>query len=114
MIRICFQTCLPAGTYCDVISGAKDGGSCTGKSVTVGGDGKAYIEITTMEDDGVLAIHANVCTKLNAIGIRKSISRQRPLLQAETNTKAAIKNIRGGLCYRCRGAERLYISHFML
>lgn len=56
----CDQTCLPAGTYCDVISGSKEGGSCTGKSVTVGGDGKAYIEITTMEDDGVLAIHANV------------------------------------------------------
>ncbi|XP_018017055.1 alpha-amylase 1 isoform X2 [Hyalella azteca] len=52
------QTCLPAGTYCDVISGNVSGGSCTGKSVTVGSDGTAYIEILTSEDDGVLAIHA--------------------------------------------------------
>jgi alpha-amylase len=52
------QTCLPAGTYCDVISGDVDAGGCTGKSVTVGGDGTAYIEILTSEDDGVLAIHA--------------------------------------------------------
>ncbi|KAG7153988.1 Alpha-amylase-related protein-like [Homarus americanus] len=54
------QTCLSAGTYCDVISGSKEGGSCTGKTVTVNGDGTAYIEITTMEEDGVLAIHAKV------------------------------------------------------
>ncbi|XP_066940330.1 alpha-amylase 1-like [Macrobrachium rosenbergii] len=53
------QTCLSAGTYCDVISGSKDGGSCTGKSVTVNSDGTAYIEIKTSEDDGVLAIHVN-------------------------------------------------------
>lgn len=53
------QTCLPAGTYCDVISGSKEDGSCTGKTVTVNDDGTAYIELTTMEEDGVLAIHAN-------------------------------------------------------
>ena len=52
------QTCLPAGSYCDVISGSTNGGSCTGKTVTVGSDGTAYIEILTTEDDGVLAIHA--------------------------------------------------------
>ncbi|KAK7873305.1 hypothetical protein R5R35_011364 [Gryllus longicercus] len=50
------QTGLPQGTYCDLISGLKSGSSCTGKSVTVGSDGKAYIEIKTSEDDGVLAI----------------------------------------------------------
>ncbi|KAJ4434150.1 hypothetical protein ANN_16470 [Periplaneta americana] len=54
------QTCLPAGTYCDIISGSKSNGSCTGKSVTVGSDGTGYIEILTSEDDGVLAIHADV------------------------------------------------------
>lgn len=54
------QTCLPQGTYCDVISGASEGGSCTGKTVTVGSDGTAYIEILNSEDDGVLAIHAEV------------------------------------------------------
>ncbi|XP_046616877.1 alpha-amylase 2-like [Neodiprion virginianus] len=53
------QTCLSAGTYCDVISGSLVDGSCTGKSVTVGSDGTAYIEILTTEEDGVLAIHQN-------------------------------------------------------
>jgi alpha-amylase len=55
-----FQTCLPAGTYCDVISGSKMDGVCTGKSVTVGNDGTAYIEILEDEEDGVLAIHVGV------------------------------------------------------
>ncbi|CAB3373081.1 Hypothetical predicted protein [Cloeon dipterum] len=54
------QTCLPAGTYCDVISGSKEGGACTGKTVTIGGDGVANIVINNDEVDGVLAIHENV------------------------------------------------------
>nr|AAA03322.1 alpha-amylase [Aedes atropalpus] len=53
------QTCLPAGTYCDVISGSKEGGSCTGATVQVGGDGRANIQIPAHGDDGVLAIHIN-------------------------------------------------------
>jgi alpha-amylase len=57
-----FQTRLSAGTYCDVISGSKSNGSCTGKSVTVGSDGMAYIQILHDEEDGVLAIHADVRT----------------------------------------------------
>lgn len=52
-----FQTCLPAGTYCDVISGSLSGGSCTGKSVTVDGSGYGHISLSDSEDDGVLAIH---------------------------------------------------------
>lgn len=51
------QTSLPAGTYCDVISGSVSGGSCTGKSVIVGGDGNANIVLRSTEEDGVLAIH---------------------------------------------------------
>ena len=54
------QTCLPAGTYCDVISGSLINGQCTGKSVTVGGDGRALISIGAAEEDGILAIHAEV------------------------------------------------------
>ena len=57
-----FQTCLPAGTYCDVISGSKSNGVCTGKTVNVGSDGKANIVILHDEDDGVLAIHIEVIT----------------------------------------------------
>ncbi|PSN30052.1 Alpha-amylase A [Blattella germanica] len=51
------QTGLPAGTYCDVISGGKNGSSCTGKTVTVNSDGTAYIEISQGEENGMLAIH---------------------------------------------------------
>jgi hypothetical protein len=57
-----FQTCLPAGTYCDVISGSKSGGVCTGKKVNVLSGGTAYIEILRNEEDGVLAIHLGVST----------------------------------------------------
>ncbi|XP_052870558.1 alpha-amylase 2-like [Anopheles cruzii] len=53
------QTCLSAGTYCNVISGSKSGNSCTGTTVTVGGDGRANIFIAANAEDGVLAIHAN-------------------------------------------------------
>ncbi|KAL5288355.1 Amy-d.2 family protein [Megaselia abdita] len=52
-----FQTCLPAGTYCDVISGDKNGSNCSGKTVVVGNGGKANIYIGAKEYDGVLAIH---------------------------------------------------------
>ncbi|XP_049801843.1 alpha-amylase 2-like [Schistocerca nitens] len=51
------QTGLPAGTYCDVISGDVSGSSCTGKTITVNSDGTAYISIAYSEDDGVVAIH---------------------------------------------------------
>lgn len=51
------QTCLPAGTYCDIISGDKIGSGCSGKEVIVGNDGKAKIVIAPNEYDGVLAIH---------------------------------------------------------
>ncbi|XP_001846545.2 alpha-amylase B [Culex quinquefasciatus] len=53
------KTCLPAGTYCDVISGSAWNGKCTGKSVVVGktGLGRIKIPATNKADDGVLAIH---------------------------------------------------------
>ena len=48
--------------YCDVISGNKDGGSCTGKSVNVGGDGNAFFSIDPPNYgdafyDAMIAIH---------------------------------------------------------
>lgn len=60
------QTCLPAGTYCDIISGDLKNGSCTGKSVTVGADGTANISLMASEDDGVLAIHVNAKQSLKS------------------------------------------------
>ncbi|XP_056641155.1 alpha-amylase-like [Diorhabda sublineata] len=53
------QTSLPAGTYCDVITGNLENGSCTGKSVSVDGSGMASISLSSNDDDGVLAIHVN-------------------------------------------------------
>lgn len=53
------QTCLPAGKYCDVISGGVNAsnGQCIGNSVEVAENGEALIEIAVTDTDGVLAIH---------------------------------------------------------
>ncbi|XP_058454603.1 alpha-amylase A-like [Malaya genurostris] len=51
------QTGLAPGIYCDVISGDKEGNSCTGKKITVLEDGRASIHIAHDAEDGVLAIH---------------------------------------------------------
>lgn len=56
-ISTSIQTGLPAGTYCDVISGYAENGSCSGKSVTVGSDGYATISLSSGDSDQVLAIH---------------------------------------------------------
>ncbi|XP_036411957.1 alpha-amylase-like [Colossoma macropomum] len=53
------NTGLPGGTYCDVISGQKEGSKCTGKQVQVGGDGRAYFKISNSEEDPFIAIHAD-------------------------------------------------------
>jgi alpha-amylase len=58
-MKMWLQTGLPAGVYCDVISGSKINDTCTGKSVQVFDDGKAEIKIGSEEEDGVLAIHVN-------------------------------------------------------
>uniref|UniRef100_A0A8C6QDW0 Alpha-amylase n=1 Tax=Nannospalax galili TaxID=1026970 RepID=A0A8C6QDW0_NANGA len=52
------QTGLPAGTYCDVISGDKSNGSCTGIKVQVSGDGTAQFSISNSAEDPFIAIHA--------------------------------------------------------
>jgi len=51
------QTCLPAGTYCDVISGDVSADQCTGKSIVVDIDGTAFISLSGNEDEGVVAFH---------------------------------------------------------
>ncbi|XP_032821982.1 alpha-amylase-like [Petromyzon marinus] len=53
------QTGLPAGTYCDVISGNLSGGRCTGAQISVGGDGRAFFQISNASEDPVVAIHVN-------------------------------------------------------
>lgn len=51
------QTCLPAGRYCDVISGTRTGSSCTGRTIVVATDGRATIHVGTNDYDMMLAIH---------------------------------------------------------
>lgn len=59
------QTSLPAGTYCDIISGLPTlVGGCSGKTVTVDASGVANIVIGAAEDDGVLAIHTGAFSRL--------------------------------------------------
>lgn len=53
-------TCLPQGTYCDVISGDKVGKTCTGRSVVVDSNGYGIVGIKVRDEDGVLAIHESV------------------------------------------------------
>ena len=53
------QTGLPAGTYCDVISGDKSGNSCTGIQISVSSDGKAHFSISNSAEDPFIAIHAD-------------------------------------------------------
>ncbi len=43
-----FSTGLPAGTYCDVISGAASGGACTGTAVAVNASGQATVTVPAM------------------------------------------------------------------
>ncbi|XP_018355262.1 PREDICTED: alpha-amylase 1-like [Trachymyrmex septentrionalis] len=58
------QTGLPEGTYCDIITGEAIYGhsKCSGKSVQVGNDSTALIEILSNATEGVLALH--IQTKL--------------------------------------------------
>lgn len=51
------QTGLEMGKYCDVISGRKENGQCTGKVIEVGSDGFAFFSIPTIDTNGFIAIH---------------------------------------------------------
>ncbi|MBZ3888340.1 Pancreatic alpha-amylase [Sciurus carolinensis] len=53
------QTGLPGGTYCDVISGDKANGDCTGIKVYVSSDGNAHFSISNYAEDPFIAIHAD-------------------------------------------------------
>lgn len=53
------QTTLPAGTYCDIISGNKKGNKCTGHKIAVAKDGSATINIKHDDPNGFLAFHVD-------------------------------------------------------
>jgi len=52
------QTGLSGGSYCDVISGNKINGSCSGKTINVNSDGTTKIYIKFFDEDPVIAIHS--------------------------------------------------------
>uniref|UniRef100_A0A8C8J781 Alpha-amylase n=1 Tax=Oncorhynchus tshawytscha TaxID=74940 RepID=A0A8C8J781_ONCTS len=59
LLDVTLNTGMPGGAYCDVISGQRDGERCTGKTINVGGDGRAHFKISNTDEDPMVAIHAD-------------------------------------------------------
>lgn len=59
-----FQTGLPAGTYCDVISGNYENGRCTGEQVVVGTGGTAQVQINGNNAEPMVAIHIGMSYRM--------------------------------------------------
>uniref|UniRef100_A0A3Q2D109 alpha-amylase n=1 Tax=Cyprinodon variegatus TaxID=28743 RepID=A0A3Q2D109_CYPVA len=57
-LDVTLNTGMSGGTYCDVISGQKDGNKCTGKQIIVSKDGNAHFKISNTDEDPFIAIHA--------------------------------------------------------
>ncbi|XP_025069616.1 pancreatic alpha-amylase-like isoform X2 [Alligator sinensis] len=58
-LNVTLQTGLPAGTYCDVISGQKNDDYCTGLEIDVANDGTANFQISNNDEDTFIAIHVD-------------------------------------------------------
>ncbi|XP_059333733.1 pancreatic alpha-amylase-like isoform X2 [Ammospiza nelsoni] len=58
-LNVSLQTGLPAGTYCDIISGQKEGDLCTAVEVHVAADGMANFLIGNEDQDPFIAIHVD-------------------------------------------------------
>ena len=58
LMDVYLQTELCAGQYCDVISGEKLNGTCSGKIITVTSDQKIKINISNKDNCPVIAIHS--------------------------------------------------------
>lgn len=56
---VTLYTGLPAGTYCDVISGQKEGSRCTGRQISVDYNGNARFQISNNDEDPFAAIHVD-------------------------------------------------------
>jgi len=63
-LDIILKSSLPAGRYCDVISGNVSGNSCSGREVIVAEGGYLRITLPAAADDGVVAIHVGPNSKL--------------------------------------------------
>lgn len=53
-------TGLPQGTYCDIISGKKENGSCTGKKIYIDSSSRAKVFIRKSDEDPMMATHVEV------------------------------------------------------
>lgn len=58
-LNVNLQTGLPAGVYCDLASGSKQGTICTGTIVTVTANGFASIYLSSEAAEGYVAIHVD-------------------------------------------------------
>ena len=56
-MNINLQTGMPAGTYCDVLSGNHGEFPCSGATVTVNANSDAEIFISGSSEDPIVAIH---------------------------------------------------------
>ena len=56
-----FSTNLPAGEYCNVITGCPTDTGCEGESATVDGSGNVHVKINNA-DDPMFAIHVGMFT----------------------------------------------------
>lgn len=56
MNSVNIPTSLPSGIYCDIITGEKAGGICTGKTIKIT-KGSASITLPQSDENGVIAIH---------------------------------------------------------
>ncbi|XP_075689480.1 pancreatic alpha-amylase-like [Rhinoderma darwinii] len=56
---VTLNTGLPAGTYCDIISGQKEATYCTGIQIAVSSTGTANVKINSSAEDPFIAIHIN-------------------------------------------------------
>ncbi|XP_066479643.1 pancreatic alpha-amylase-like isoform X1 [Tiliqua scincoides] len=56
-LSVILPTGLPAGIYCDVISGRKESNLCTGIQIHVVSNGAAYFQISSQAEDPFIAIH---------------------------------------------------------
>ncbi|XP_015786849.1 alpha-amylase 2 [Tetranychus urticae] len=68
-----FQTSLPGGTYCDIITGDKKDDSCTGKTVKVDSSGKTTLTVDGSKDETpIIAIHVDAKIMTTTISITGS------------------------------------------
>lgn len=53
------QVCVPEGVYCDIMSGKKVDGMCTGEKIVVDANGKAEIVIPNKKEIPIIAFHVD-------------------------------------------------------